>query len=236
MLLTAATLVVLIASLWLLAHRAIAACEAANVADWGGRWRNRLDGLNRLFCARYHHFRDDLISLPEEGPALLASNHVSGLDPLLLIAASRRPLRFMMAREEYERFGLTWLFRMAGCIPVDRGGRPELAFREALRALHNGEVVALFPHGKIHLDRDPPRKLKAGVVKLAELSGAPICPVRLEGIRGEGLAVRAVFMRSRPRLRSFAPMDCTGLPPDQCLEALAALLEGRGTRDGGTRD
>jgi len=227
MLLTAAAIVVLIASFWLLAHRGIAACEAANVAEWGGPWRNRLDGLNRLFCSHYHQFHYDHISLPAEGPALLVSNHVSGLDPLLLIAAARRPLRFMMAREEYARFGLTWLFRLAGCIPVDREGRPELAFREALRALQNGEVVAMFPHGKIHLDSDPPRKLKGGVVKLAALSGAPIYPVRLEGIRGEGLAVRAVFMRSQPRLRSFAPVDCTGRSPDQCLEGLAAMLEGR---------
>ncbi|MEO6697390.1 MAG: lysophospholipid acyltransferase family protein, partial [Gammaproteobacteria bacterium] len=135
-------------------------CEAANQADWGGRWLNRLDGLNRLFCRHYHRLHYTPIRLPDQGCALVASNHVSGLDPLLLIAAARRPLRFVIAREEYQRFGLTWLFRAIGCIPVERERQPGQALRQALRALERGEVVVLFPHGKIHLDSDPPRKLK----------------------------------------------------------------------------
>ncbi len=56
---------------------------------------------------------------------MVVANHISGLDPLLMAAASRRSLHFMIAREQYERFGLKWLFRMAGCIPVDRERAPE---------------------------------------------------------------------------------------------------------------
>ena len=129
-----------------------------------------------LFCRYVHRFEYQLIPLPEQGGALLACNHISGLDPFLLIAASPRPLRFMIAREEYERFGLRWLFRRAHCIPVDRECQPERALREALRALDAGEVVAVFPQGGIHLESQGHRKLKGGVVRLAQKSACSIYP------------------------------------------------------------
>jgi 1-acyl-sn-glycerol-3-phosphate acyltransferase len=96
-----------------------------------------------------------------------------------------------------------------GCIPVDRDQRPERALREALRVLAQGQVIALFPHGRIHLDDDPPRRLKSGVAKLAQLARVPIVPMRLDGVRGQRQTLLAVFRRSRARLRSYAPLDCT---------------------------
>jgi len=208
-------------------YRLARAARAAQAADWGGPWLNRLDGLNRLICRRYHRLPEVWLALPAEGPALVASNHVSGLDPLLLIAASRRPLRFIIAREEYERPVLTWLFRAIGCIPVDRGSRPELALRAALRALRAGEVVALFPHGRIHLDRDPPRPLKPGVVWLARQAGCPVVPARVEGVRAQGHVILAPFVPSRARVRAFAPLACAELRGAECLARLAEAIEGR---------
>lgn len=208
-------------------RRALRALEAANRADWGSPWLNRLDGLTRIFCRRFHRFRHDPVPLNGAGPALLVSNHVSGLDPMLLVAACHRPVRFIIAEEQYRRFGLTWLFRAIGCIPVDRKGAPSRAYRAALNALAAGEVVALFPHGRIHLDNDPPRALKPGVVRMAQLSGAPVYPVRVEGIRGQGHVVRAVLMRSHARLHAFAPLHCRELSTAECLARLRELLDGR---------
>jgi len=202
--------------------------DAANGANWGGCWLNRLDGLNRIFCRRFHGLHGDTIDLPEKGPALVVSNHVSGLDPLLLIAASRRPLRFIIASEQYHRFGLTWLFRAVGCIPVDRRGRPERAYREALRALEVGEVVALFPHGGIRLDTDPARPLKPGVVRMASLARCPIFPVRLEGIRGRGLVVASVFLPSKAHIVACPPIACEALAREECLARIAACIENSG--------
>lgn len=194
-------------------------------ADWGGRWLNCLDGLNRLFCRHYHRLKVDPLPLPETGPALVVANHISGLDPLLLIAASRRPLRFIIASEQYHRFGLRWLFKAVGCIPVDRKGRPERAFRAALRALEQGEVVALFPHGAIHLDSHPPRPLKPGFVRMAQLADCPVYPVRIEGVRGAGLVVASAFMRSRARLTGYPPVVCNGYPESDCIASVAARLK-----------
>lgn len=201
----------------------------ANECDWGRRWCNCIDGWVRLFCRRYHRLQSESLQLPENGGAIVAANHVSGLDPLLLISASRRPLRFMIAVEEYQRFGLNWLFRAAGCIPVDRSGRPEQSFRAAVKALRSGEVVALFPHGKIHLDSDPVHPIKPGVLKLAELADVPIHPVRLTGIKGERKVIGAVFERSRARLSAYTPVQASAVRDPGLREALGNLLIGRKT-------
>ncbi|NOX76154.1 MAG: 1-acyl-sn-glycerol-3-phosphate acyltransferase [Gammaproteobacteria bacterium] len=201
------------------------ACENASRADWGGAAINRFAGFISLYCRYFHRFQFDPLPLPEQGGALVAANHMSGLDPFLLIAASPRPLRFLIAREEYERFGLNWLFRRGRCIPVDRDRRPERALREALMALERGDVVVLFPHGGIHLDSDPPRKLKGGVVRLAQKMGLPICPVRLDGVRGAGHTVPALVIPGRARLKVRALLDCEGLDHEHCLAQLAHRLE-----------
>ncbi len=202
-------LAILLFMLWQ-SYLLLRACRQANRVDWGRGWMNLLDGLNRLFCYRYHRLNVIGLRLPQSGPAVLVANHISGLDPMLMIASARRPIRFLIAREEYQRFGLNWLFRAIQCIPVDREHRPEQALRMALTALNEGHVVALFPHGAIHLDSDPPRRIKPGAVRLAQLTGAPIIPLRISGVRGAGHVVRGVLLRSHARIDS-----CKMLLPEQ---------------------
>jgi 1-acyl-sn-glycerol-3-phosphate acyltransferase len=172
----------------------VRSCLAANRTQWGSPFLNWLDGLNRLFCLRYHRLKPVDLPLPESGPAIVVANHISGLDPLLMIACSRRPLRFIIAREQYARFGLQWIFRATGCIPVDRERSPEKAMRQAFKALRDGEVVALFPHGKIHLDSDPPRRTKAGASRLAYIAQAPVIPLRISGAARLGHVISPVFV------------------------------------------
>jgi len=182
--------------LLLLCYGLIVLGNQASEVDWGGRAINWIDGFGRLLCKYLHRLPDTKIPLPEQGAAIVVSNHVSGLDPFILIAACHRPLRFLIAREQYERPILHWLFKASGCIPVDRSGKPELALRQALRALEAGEVLAIFPHGKIHLDTDPSRKLKGGAVRLSTWTQTPIYPVRIDGVGGEGKEVLAAFIPS----------------------------------------
>ena len=215
--------VIAVVCVWMLV-RALRTCRAAARADWGRGWLNTLDGLNRIFCRRFHRLRSVHLTLPKHGPALVVANHVSGLDPLLMIAASHRPLRFIIAREQYERFGLHWLLRAVGCIPVDRAASPYRALAAARRALQQGEVVALFPHGRIHLETDGPARLKPGILHLAKLSGAPVYPLHIDGVRGMGRTVSAVFQRSRARLTLFPHLYYDESDPGRLLETLARLL------------
>ena len=219
------TLILLACILWFLLHKFRLAVDAANEADWGGKWLNRLDGFNRLLCYKYHRLEIEPVYLPEIGGAIIVANHISGLDPLLVGACVKRPLRFMVAREQYERFGLRWFFRAAKCIPVDRDLRPEIAFREALNHLKANEVIVIFPHGGIHLPTGSPKKLKGGATRLSALTGAPVFPLYISGIVGAGHVLPALYKRGHARIQSFPPMTCDGSDIDQCLEKLAEIID-----------
>lgn len=203
-------------------NRFIHYCDRYRLADWGGRLENHCAAFVSWFVHRYHGLSMKPIPLPESGPAIVVSNHISGLDPLALVAASPRPLRFLIAREEYERFGLQWLFRLGGCIPVERDKRPELAMRAAMRAIANGEVVALFPHAKIHLPSDPPVKIKGGAVRLSQLTGASVYPVHVEGVKGEGHTLPAIVLKSRVKLTTHSPQT---FPENSLADNIRKLQE-----------
>jgi 1-acyl-sn-glycerol-3-phosphate acyltransferase len=217
---------VLLLLFWQL-YRLFNACRKANRVDWGSGWVNLLDGLNRLFCYRYHRLNVLGLRIPKQGPFILAANHISGLDPLLIVASARRPIRFLIAREQYERFGLKWLFRAAKCIPVDREGRPDRALRAAIKSLQEGHVVALFPHGKIHTEADPPIPLKPGVALLSKLAKVDILPMRISGVRGVGHVVRGVFLRSTAQIDSFPTIEIKDRERKELLQELQEVLDGQ---------
>lgn len=214
------TAVIVLLTGWLGWRRLMTMFDRENKADWGSKWINRLDGLMRIFCRRFHRLQFDPIRLPESGGVLVASNHISGLDPLLLIAASERPLRFLMAREYYEIHGLKWLFRAVGCIPVERSSRPQAALYAARVALEAGEAVAIFPHGTIHLDHESPRKLKRGVAWLARFTGASIYPTRIEGVTGLDQGLLSVWRRSHARITCYPEIDVTDQSEQSILTEL----------------
>ncbi len=208
-----------------LLHKFLRYCDQFRLADWGGKFANRLASLISCFVHRYHGLSMAPIPLPETGAAIVVCNHISGLDPLVLIAATPRPLRFLIAREEYERFGLQWLFRLGKCIPVERDKRPELAMRAALRAIENGDVVALFPHGKIHLPADLPARIKGGAVRLAQLTGASVFPVHVEGIKGAGHTLLAIPLKSQIKLYTHEPQTFAEGSNDENIRKLQQLIE-----------
>jgi 1-acyl-sn-glycerol-3-phosphate acyltransferase len=212
----------ILAGLWWLSHR----CLLASQIDWGGPWLNRIDGFSRLFCRHYHRLALVELPLPDKGPAIVVANHISGLDPLLMIACSRRPLRFLIAREQYCRFGLQWLFRAAGCIPVDRARSPEKALRLAFKALREGEIIALFPHGKIHLASDPPRRSKAGASRLARNTGVPVIPLHISGVTRQGHVLSAVLLRSHARVECLPIIEAEDKTAEQLFEEIDRVVSG----------
>ena len=217
-----------LALLVLFFHWLFRKADAANVAEWGSKWKNRIDGLNRLFLRSYHKCHIEPVPLPKEGPALVVANHISGLDPMLMLAACQRPVHFIIASEQYYRFGLTWLFRLGGCIPVDRSSRDDSAFRAALQALHEGKVVGLFPEGGMHLPGKGPKRLKRGVARLAKLSGSPVYPMHVSGVSLPGHVLPAVLWPNQARLDSYPPVACDTLEERQCLDQLAQVLKNSG--------
>jgi cytidylate kinase len=125
-------------------------------------------------------FEGDVSAIPRDGPLIVAANHASSADPVLIGAFLNqifdRPLNWLGKRELVE-FPLTgWAFRMAGIHPVDRDAADLEAFRAAMRILDAGQVLAVFPEGTRSRDGGL-QQVREGVGMLALRSGAPVLPV-----------------------------------------------------------
>jgi 1-acyl-sn-glycerol-3-phosphate acyltransferase len=106
--------------------------------------------INALICAFWYRLEaEHMAPLPEHGAAILIANHTCPVDSMLLQAASRRVLGFLIAKEFYDYWAFRWICRLLGCIPVRRDGHDLAATRAALRALEQGRVVPMFPEGRI---------------------------------------------------------------------------------------
>ena len=126
---------------------------------------------------------------PEQGPVILASNHIGWLDGPLLIATSPRPAHALVKSEMYE--GMTGLLmRFAGQIKVHRYATDAGALRRSVQALRAGQVVVVYPEGT--RGDGEFTAIKGGVGYLALVTGAPVVPVAIFGTRnaGEGGSVK----------------------------------------------
>lgn len=119
--------------------------------------------------------------LPATGPVLLAANHLSYVDPVTLTAyalAGGRIPRYLAKAELWRRPLVRRVMADGRHIPVDRGGRGAPGYREALRAIGDGECVVVFPEGAFTDDpRGWPMAGRNGVARMALRTGAPVMPV-----------------------------------------------------------
>jgi 1-acyl-sn-glycerol-3-phosphate acyltransferase len=167
--------------------------------------------------------------LPGEGPAIVAANHVSWLDPIVLGAACPRPVRFLIAHSVYERMWTKWFYAGMRAIPVDRSTRDPGWMRAALRALEAGELVGVFPEGA-GLSSGPNRQPKPGAGLLAALSGAPFVPAALVGTR-EAWGPGSRFPKpGRVTVRFGEPYRAWAEPAHPGREEVDALVAGLMTR------
>ena len=155
--------------------------------------RARTRGVNPLvyWCVRavlqpFFHvwFRLSRIGrehIPAEGPAILASNHRSFLDPFVIAVMARRPIYFV-AKKELFLFHpvVSWLLSSLGAFPIDRGASDQESMATARAILERGDIVLMFPEGT----RVRPGALgrpRRGVGRLALETGAPVVPVAVIG-------------------------------------------------------
>ncbi len=126
------------------------------------------------------HIEGDLSAVPRSGAVLIAANHASNADPVLIGAflAPRlgRPTNWLGKREVFEWPLVSWLARHGGVHPVERGTADIEAFRSAMRVLEAGHVLAVFPEGTRSADGRL-QAAKDGVTVLAQRSGAVIVPI-----------------------------------------------------------
>jgi putative phosphoserine phosphatase/1-acylglycerol-3-phosphate O-acyltransferase len=123
--------------------------------------------------------------IPRDGPVIVAANHRSYLDPVILAAvASRRgrKLRYLGKKELFDAPLVGQAMRILGQIRVDRGTGGTLPLQQGVDALNRGEAVGIFPQGTIPRGEaffDPALTARSGVARLAVASDAPVVPVAI---------------------------------------------------------
>ncbi len=125
--------------------------------------------------------------IPVEGAAVLVCNHVSFVDAVLLMAASPRPIYFVMDHRIFKVPVLGWLFKLAKAIPIaSRKEDPvayEAAFEAAAKVLREGDLLAIFPEGGITRDGQL-QEFKGGIMKILERQPVPVIPMALTNLWG----------------------------------------------------
>jgi 1-acyl-sn-glycerol-3-phosphate acyltransferase len=129
----------------------------------------------------------NLDNIPDEGAHVLVCNHVSFVDALLIGGACRRPVRFVTFKPIYHMPVLNFIFRTAKAIPIDsRKADPEgyeKAFERIAEELRNGEVVCIFPEGKLTTDGEID-EFKNGISRILQETPVPVIPMALRGLWG----------------------------------------------------
>jgi 1-acyl-sn-glycerol-3-phosphate acyltransferase len=166
-------------------------------------------------------------NVPDEGPALIVCNHVSYTDPLVLMGAIPRPTRFVMYHKIFNQPGMSWVFRTARAIPIanrhEDAALMEAAFAEVDKALAEGEIVGIFPEGKLSTDGEI-AEFKAGVERILKTRPVPVVPMALRGMWASVFSKQDARWGRLPR-RLRARIELEAAPPVDGATATAASLE-----------
>ncbi|BCJ49200.1 1-acyl-sn-glycerol-3-phosphate acyltransferase [Actinoplanes sp. NBRC 14428] len=171
------------------------------------------------------------------GPLILAANHVSPVDPILMTAAcsiAGVAPRFMATGGLFDAPIAGWAMRASGHLRVDRyTARAAEALPTAAEALKAGSVVLVYPEGRIGLDPWMwPERGKTGVARMAAMSGAPVIPVAQWGSHAVlpyasptdivRSVLRAMWRRPVVQIRFGEPVDLSGLTGTAGAQAMRA--------------
>lgn len=132
-----------------------------------------------------------LEKIPDEGPVVLVCNHVSYVDALIIAGCIRRPVRFVMYYKIYNLPVLNFIFRTAKTIPIAGKYEDETllnkAFDDIDQALADGDVVCIFPEGKLTADGRM-HTFRDGIEKIIKRRPVPVIPMALQGLWGSAFS------------------------------------------------
>ncbi|MGB4947631.1 MAG: MFS transporter [Candidatus Competibacter denitrificans] len=174
-------------------------------------YRLRTEGLDRI---------------PEQGPALVVCNHVSLMDALVVSGCCRRPIRFVMDYQIFKNPLLNFVFRTAGAIPIASAREnPEIlqrAYQRVADYLRDGEVVGIFPEGRLTPDGEI-GPFKSGIERILKQTPVPVVPMALRGLWGSFFSRRyGKAMSGFPR-RFWSRIDLVvgeAILPEQATSAV----------------
>ena len=177
-------------------------------------------------------------NIPTEGAAILVCNHVSFVDAVLLMAASPRPIRFIMDHQIFGIPVLGTMFKLAKAIPIAPqkvdAAIYENAFDEARRVLDAGDLLCIFPEGALTRDGTL-QPFKGGIMKILETHPVPVVPLALTNLWGsffsrvhDGKAMTRPFRRgffTRVGLAGGPAEAAAAVTPEKLQQRVAGLLK-----------
>jgi len=198
--------------------------------------------LMRFLCWMLIHTvyrvkKKGLENIPDEGEAVIVCNHVSFVDALVITAACPRPIRFVMDHQIFKIPVLSFIFRTGKAIPIASAKVDEAllnrAYDKVAEALEQGELVCIFPEGRI-TDTGDLYPFKSGIKRIIDRTPAPVIPMALSGLWGSffsrkgGAAMTRPFRRGLFSLVSLtvAPAVPAGQVTPEALQAQVAAMRG----------
>jgi 1-acyl-sn-glycerol-3-phosphate acyltransferase len=171
-----------------------------------------------------------LEQIPENGACVIVCNHVSFVDAIVIAACVRRPVRFVMDHRIFKVPLLSFIFRTMRAIPIAPGKEDatlkERAFAEAANALKAGEIVCIFPEGKI-TDTGEMNPFRPGLQRILEQAPAPVVPMALRGLWGSFFS-RSYQGKAMRKLRGlFSRVALVAGPPLAPDQVSLELLQQR---------
>jgi 1-acyl-sn-glycerol-3-phosphate acyltransferase len=168
-----------------------------------------------------------LENVPDEGPVIVVSNHVSFVDPLILGGMIRRPVRFVMYYRIYRIPLLKFIFRTGKAIPIAGRSENEAVLEAAYERMHEvleaGDVLGIFPEGGITTDGEI-QPFKAGIERVLDGHPATVVPVALCNLWGSMFSRRDPLHKRRP-YKLWAKIDMRVGQPIPASEVTAERLQ-----------
>jgi 1-acyl-sn-glycerol-3-phosphate acyltransferase len=159
-----------------------------------------------LIHSVYRLEKSGLENIPDEGPAVLVCNHVSFVDALIIAAACRRPIRFVMDHAIFRIPVLNFVFRTGRAIPIASGREDpavlEEAYDEIARGLEAGDLICIFPEGRI-TDSGEICPFRSGIKRIVERTPVPVVPLALRGLWGSFFSRKGGPAMTRPFRRGM---------------------------------
>lgn len=151
--------------------------------DYSDRKPHRIYSLMRPFAnillkARYKIVYIGQENLPEGGGYIIAANHITALDPVMISVGCKIPLHFMAKSEVFKFKPIGWAMTQLNAFPVDRSKFDENAINYAINIVNDGNVLGIFPEGTRSPDFTP-QKGKGGTCYIAKVCKCDVVPVSI---------------------------------------------------------
>jgi 1-acyl-sn-glycerol-3-phosphate acyltransferase len=185
-----------------------------------------------LIHSIYRVRKQGLENVPDRGPVLLVCNHVSYVDVMIIAGCIRRPVRFVMYYKIYQLPLLNFVSRNARAIPIASGfenkALMEQAFDQVDEALRQGDVVCIFPEGRLTADGSI-GTFKSGVERIIERTPVPVLSMCLYGLWGSAFSRYRGFILWRIINGFRSRVDLSVSAPQQPEDVTARSLQSRVT-------